>query len=120
MTWGNSLFAAGEFDPAGNAFRRVTRLSPDNPRGWNNLAYALLETGCPQQAQQAAVCAVKSTDVGARMVLRSSVVVAAAVAGGGGDGIDSAALATGGGCTHARGLVATRMGAAGPHICCTG
>lgn len=59
MTWGNSLFAAGEFKPAGNAFRRVTRLSPDNPRGWNNLAYALLETGCPQQAQQAAGCAVK-------------------------------------------------------------
>ena len=59
ITWGNSLFAAGEIAAAGKAFRQVTRLSPDNPRGWNNLAYALLETGCPQQAQQAAGCAVK-------------------------------------------------------------
>ncbi len=59
MTYGNSLYAAGEFVAAENAFRQVNKLSPDNPRGWNNLAYALLQTGCPQQARRAAGCAVR-------------------------------------------------------------
>ena len=44
---------------AAAAFSQVTRLAPDNPRGWNNLAYALLQTGCPQQAKRAAACAVR-------------------------------------------------------------
>ena len=59
MTYGNSLYAANEIKAAAAAFRQVTRLSPHNPRGWNNLAYALLQTGCPQQAQQAADCAIR-------------------------------------------------------------
>jgi tetratricopeptide (TPR) repeat protein len=62
MTWGNSLFAAGEIAMAGSAFRQVTRLSPENPHGWNNLAYAMLQTGCPQQALHAAGCAVRYGD----------------------------------------------------------
>jgi len=58
LTYGNSLHASGDVAGAADAFWQVTRLSPDNPHGWNNLAYALLQTGCPQQAKQAAACAV--------------------------------------------------------------
>ena len=59
MTYGNSLFGMGNNIEAGAAFLQVTRLTPDDARGWNNLAYALLQSGCPQQARQAAGCAVK-------------------------------------------------------------
>jgi hypothetical protein len=57
LAYGNSLYASGETNNAAHAFLQVTRLSPDNPQGWNNLAYALLQTGCPQQARLAAACA---------------------------------------------------------------
>ena len=59
MTYGNSLFGRGDNIEAGAAFLQVTRLTPEDARGWNNLAYALLQSGCPQQARQAASCAVK-------------------------------------------------------------
>ena len=62
MTWGNSLYAGGETGAAEGAFRQVTRLSPHSPRGWNNLAYVLLQAGCPQQAQRAAACAIRFGD----------------------------------------------------------
>jgi hypothetical protein len=58
LAYGNSLYASGETNNAAHAFLQVTRLSPDNPQGWNNLAYALLQTGCPQQARLSAACAV--------------------------------------------------------------
>lgn len=58
LTYGNSLYAAGDMTTAASAFLQVTRLSPDNPQGWNNLAYALVQTACPQQARRAAACAV--------------------------------------------------------------
>ena len=57
MALGNSHYAALEFSQAGNAFRRATRVAPERPSGWNNLAYALLKNRCPQQARIAANCA---------------------------------------------------------------
>ena len=57
MALGNSHYAALEFSQAGTAFHRATRVSPDQPAGWNNLAYALLKNRCPQQARIAANCA---------------------------------------------------------------
>jgi tetratricopeptide (TPR) repeat protein len=59
MTYGNSVFGRGDHIAASAAFLQVTRLTPDDARGWNNLAYALLQGGCPQQARHAAGCAVK-------------------------------------------------------------
>lgn len=58
LSWGNSLFKAGEYLQSAAAFREATVLAPTDPRAWNNLAYALLETACISQAQQAAACAV--------------------------------------------------------------
>ena len=57
LAWGNSLYAAGDYAQAAHAFRSATALAPASPQGWNNLAYALLETSCPQQARVAARCA---------------------------------------------------------------
>jgi hypothetical protein len=57
MALGNSHYAALEFTQAGTAFRRATRVAPDRPSGWNNLAYALLKNRCPQQALIAVNCA---------------------------------------------------------------
>ena len=58
LAYGNTLYAGNDADAAAEAFRQVIRLSPHDPQGWNNLAYALLQTGCPQQARAAAACAV--------------------------------------------------------------
>jgi hypothetical protein len=57
MALGNSHYGALEFSQAVAAFHRATRLSPEQPAAWNNLAYALLKTRCPQQARVAADCA---------------------------------------------------------------
>lgn len=57
LTWGNSLYQAGDYPGAATAFRTAVAVAPENPQGWNNLAYALLQNGCPQQARQAAACA---------------------------------------------------------------
>lgn len=57
MAWGNNRYAAAEPVTAATAFRRAVQLAPDDPDGWNNLAYALLESGCPRQAVRAARCA---------------------------------------------------------------
>jgi tetratricopeptide (TPR) repeat protein len=57
MALGNSYYATGEFAAATPAFLRATKLSPLEPAGWNNLAYALVKNRCPHAAQQAASCA---------------------------------------------------------------
>ncbi len=58
MAYGNNRYAAADHATAEQAFRRATGLAPEDPGGWNNLAYALLHNGCPQQARRAARCAV--------------------------------------------------------------
>jgi len=58
LSWGNSLYEAGEFQQSAAAFHEATVLAPADPRAWNNLAFALLEIACITQAQQAAACAV--------------------------------------------------------------
>ncbi len=57
LTLGNAAYAQQDFSNAVNAFTEATRIEPDNTTGWNNLAYALLEMGCPQQARKAVACA---------------------------------------------------------------
>ena len=57
MAYGNSLYASKDYQQAEAAFRTAITLTPANAQGWNNLAYALLRTACPQQARQAAACA---------------------------------------------------------------
>lgn len=64
MAYGNNRYADADYAAAQSAFRRATLLAPDDPDGWNNLAYALLHTGCPQQAQRAARCAVALSPAG--------------------------------------------------------
>ena len=62
LTWlalGNSVYASNDYAAAEQAFRQATRVAVHKPEGWNNLAYALLKNGCPQQALQAARCAVQ-------------------------------------------------------------
>jgi tetratricopeptide (TPR) repeat protein len=57
LAYGNSLYQAADYSGAEAAFREAVLQAPGNPRGWNNLAYALLHNGCPQLAQRAAACA---------------------------------------------------------------
>ena len=59
MALGNHAFRAGDQTLASRAFTEVTRLAPKDPDGWNNLAYTLLQRGCPQQALAAAQCALR-------------------------------------------------------------
>lgn len=58
LGYGNNRYANAEPAAAAAAFRRATLLDPADPNGWNNLAYALMHSGCPQQARLAAECAV--------------------------------------------------------------
>jgi hypothetical protein len=55
---GNLSYHAGDYPAATRAFRQGVSLAPADPQGWNNLAYALLYSGCPLQSRQAAACAV--------------------------------------------------------------
>jgi tetratricopeptide (TPR) repeat protein len=57
LSYGNNRYQAGDYTTAVAAFSRATDIAPDQARGWNNLAYALLQTACPQQALRAARCA---------------------------------------------------------------
>lgn len=59
MALGNHAFRDGDQALASHAFAEVTRLAPRDPDGWNNLAYTLLQQGCPQQAMAAAQCALQ-------------------------------------------------------------
>jgi len=65
MTYGNNRYTGADYAAAESAFRRATVLAPDDPAAWNNLAYALLHTGCPQQARRAARCATTRSPAGA-------------------------------------------------------
>lgn len=58
MARGNQLYSSGDYPEAAGAFSTATVLEPDNPQGWNNLAYALLAASCPAKAQQAVARAV--------------------------------------------------------------
>jgi tetratricopeptide (TPR) repeat protein len=58
LALGNSLYAGADYARAETAFREATHLAPADSQGWNNLAYALMELGCPIQARAAAACAV--------------------------------------------------------------
>jgi tetratricopeptide (TPR) repeat protein len=62
LTLGNSDYARGDYTAAEHAFRQASRVAPQEPGGWNNLAFALLQNGCPQQALQAARCAERIAD----------------------------------------------------------
>jgi len=57
LAHGNRRYQDGDFPMAETAFREAALLAPDDPQGWNNLAYALVQNGCPQLARQAAACA---------------------------------------------------------------
>ena len=57
LALGNSRFRAQDYTGALSAIRRATELEPREPAAWNNLAYTLLQTGCPRQALTAARCA---------------------------------------------------------------
>lgn len=57
LALGNATYQRHQFRESVEAFLNATRLEPANVTGWNNLAYALLELGCPQQANQAIACA---------------------------------------------------------------
>jgi tetratricopeptide (TPR) repeat protein len=57
LSLGNATYQRHQFQESVEAFLNVTRLEPASVTGWNNLAYALLELGCPQQAKQAIACA---------------------------------------------------------------
>jgi tetratricopeptide (TPR) repeat protein len=59
LALGNNLYAVKEYQPAETAFRKATTLASEDAQGWNNLAYALLQTACPKQARQAAACALQ-------------------------------------------------------------
>lgn len=60
LTLGNGYYTDSDYAAAMQAFSQATRVAPHQPGGWNNLAYALLHNGCPQQALQAARCAVQT------------------------------------------------------------
>ena len=60
LTLGNGHYTDGDYAAAVQAFSQAIRVAPQQPGGWNNLAYALLHNGCPQQALQAARCAVQT------------------------------------------------------------
>lgn len=47
---GNSLYALGRLADAETAYRDLLQRFPDHPIGYNNLAQAVAERGCPQQA----------------------------------------------------------------------
>lgn len=60
QTWlalGNTAYRLRKDKAAVVAFEKATTLEPDDPRGWNNFAYALLQQGCPEQARVATACA---------------------------------------------------------------
>ena len=57
LAYGNNRYHAADYRTAVTAFSRATDIAPDRAQGWNNLAYALLQTACPQQALRAAQCA---------------------------------------------------------------
>jgi tetratricopeptide (TPR) repeat protein len=62
LALGNSYFTRSDYSAAEYAFRQASHVAPQEPEGWNNLAYALLQNGCPHQALHAATCAAYTSD----------------------------------------------------------
>ena len=58
LTLGNVAYQRHDYSQAVAAFVNATRIQPENATGWNNLAYALLQRGCPRQAGHSIACAV--------------------------------------------------------------
>ena len=59
LALGNAAYQRRQFRESVEAFINTTQAEPANVTGWNNLAYALLELGCPQQAKRAVACALE-------------------------------------------------------------
>lgn len=59
MGLGNHAFAEQAYDQATGAFLQAVQHAPEDPDGWNNLAYALQYRGCPTQARKAIRCALQ-------------------------------------------------------------
>ena len=57
LALGNNQYAQRHYDRAGEAFLEATRVAPQAAAAWNNLAYALLEQACHEQAWRAVQCA---------------------------------------------------------------
>ncbi len=57
LALGNATYQLHQFHESVNAFQNAIRIEPKDPAGWNNLAYVLLEVGCPAQASRAITCA---------------------------------------------------------------
>ena len=57
MAQGNLTFNQGNTTEALQHFKHVVSLFPDYAAGWNNLAYALTEAGCPDTGKRAMNCA---------------------------------------------------------------
>lgn len=63
ITLGNMEYKAGNYDKAVSALIKASGLSPQIAMIWNNLAYALHATGCPEQALQSLQCAYQLSPV---------------------------------------------------------
>ena len=59
LALGNAAYQRRQYHESVEAFINITRVEPANVTGWNNLAYALLELGCPPQAKRAIACALE-------------------------------------------------------------
>jgi hypothetical protein len=79
MAYGNNRYAVADYAAATAAFRRAARLAPQDPDGWNNLAFVL--HGCPHQARLAARCAVALSSAAGYRDRLGEIGAAAAAAG---------------------------------------
>ncbi len=68
LTLGNAAYQQQHYQQAVSAFSEVIHLQSSNATGWNNLAYALLQTGCPAQARRAISCAVSHAPTAAEIL----------------------------------------------------
>lgn len=59
MGLGNAAYTLKDYSASERAFRDATDHHPLNPATWNNLAYALAQQGCREEAETAASCAAK-------------------------------------------------------------
>jgi tetratricopeptide (TPR) repeat protein len=59
LALGNAAYQRKQFPESVDAFLNASRIDPVNVTGWNNLAYALLQMGCPLQASRAIDCALE-------------------------------------------------------------
>lgn len=55
----NSAYAMGDYEQAAKHYTRYINTTPMRANGWNNLAYNLIQQGCPSEATEAVACAAK-------------------------------------------------------------